>query len=101
MQDPKEVVFISGPMTGLADCGRTNFAIAEAELRYRGYEKILNPAVLPVGMSRERYLPITLAMLEAADTVYMLRGWRNSPGATLERRYAEYQGKNIIEEAPI
>lgn len=98
MENMKETVFISGPMSGLADFGRTNFKIAESELRERGYKQILNPAVLPLGMARERYLPITLAMLEAADTVYMLKGWRNSLGATLEHRYAQYQGKNIIEE---
>ena len=98
MENIKEAVFISGPMSGLPDYGRTNFKIAEDDLRNRGYECILNPAALPVCMARERYLPITLAMLEASDTVYMLKGWRNSLGATLEHRYAQYQGKNIIEE---
>lgn len=98
MENIKEAVFISGPMSDLPDFGRTNFKIAESELRERGYKQILNPAVLPLGMARERYLPITLAMLEATDTIYMLKGWEYSGGARLEYDYALYQGKTVLRE---
>ena len=99
MQDKKTaVVFISDPMTGIADYGRRAFAAAEAALRENGYEVILNPAALPIGMPREKYLPITIAMLEAADTIYMLKGWEYSGGARLEYDYALYQGKTVLRE---
>ena len=47
-------------------------------------------------MPGDRYMPICLAMVTAADVVFMLPGWEESPGACLERAYAQYQGKKII-----
>ena len=89
------VIFISGKMRGLPDLGKHNFDIAEANLRQRGYI-VLNPADLPTGMQPERYLPICIAMLQAADSVYMLDGWQDSKGACAEHSYALCQGKQII-----
>lgn len=89
------LIFLSGKMTGLPDFGRVAFREAEQQLRSAGWE-VLNPAVLPTGISREKCLPITLAMLDAADAIYMLRGWEDSAGARIELDYAKYQGKHII-----
>lgn len=91
------VVYIAGKMTGLPDLGGANFDAAAEMLRSNGHT-VLNPAVLPVGMPKERYMPVCLAMVEAADAVYMLSGWGTSPGAILERMYAEYQGKKVYFE---
>lgn len=92
-----KVVYIAGPMSGLPDLGRKHFREAEKRLKEAGYIA-LNPAVLPKGMEKDRYMPICLAVLEAADAVYMLQGWRSSAGAQMERAYAQYQGKEIWEE---
>jgi len=92
-----KVIYIAGPMSGLPDLGRKHFREAEKRLKEAGYI-VLNPAVLPKGMEKDRYMPICLAMLEAADAVYMLQGWRSSAGAQMERAYAQYQGKEIWEE---
>lgn len=91
------VVYIAGKMTGLPDLGRPKFQAAAKKLRDDGFV-VLNPTELPDGMPGDRYMPICLAMVCAADAVYLLSGWRESPGATLERNYALYQGKIIIEE---
>lgn len=91
------VVYIAGKMTGLPDLGRPKFQAAAKKLRDDGFV-VLNPAELPDGMPGDRYMPICLAMVGVADAVYLLRGWRDSPGATLERNYALYQGKIIVEE---
>ena len=89
------VVYIAGKMKNLPDLGRSQFATAEKKLREKGFT-VLNPAELPVGMPSDRYMPICLAMVQAADTVYALDNWRNSNGARIEIRYARYQGKNIV-----
>lgn len=89
-----KVVYIAGPMTGLKSANRPAFAEAAETLRSMGYV-VLNPAVLPTGMPRERYMPICLAMLEQADIICMLPGWETSGGAQIEYRYAKYQDKAI------
>lgn len=89
------VVYIVGKMTGLPDLGRAKFAAAAKELRDKGFS-VLDPAELPVGMPENRYLPICLAMVDVADTVYALNNWKNSNGAKIEIQYATYQGKNIV-----
>ena len=94
------IVYIAGKMTGLQDLGRARFGAAEKALRENG-NIVLNPAMLPVGMPQERYMPICLAMVSAADAVYALNGWMESNGATVEIRYAYYQGKPIIYESEV
>lgn len=89
-----EVVYISGKMTGLPDLGRSAFAEAEKLLEEQGYI-VLNPAVLPDGLAKEAYMPICLAMLQAADWIYMLPGWEDSEGAKIELAYARYQHKKV------
>lgn len=87
-------IFISGPMSGLADYGRENFTKAEAMLRSRGYA-VLNPAVLPTDLPEKAYMPICLAMLSQADEVYALDGWEKHEGCLIELAYAARQGKPV------
>lgn len=91
------IIYIAGPMTDLKNENRPVFAEAAETLRSMGYV-VLNPAVLPTGMPRERYMPICLAMLQQADAVYMLQGWEGSDGAGIEYLLAEYQGKEVLYE---
>ena len=92
------IVYLAGRMYGLPDYGRKQFAEAEERLRRKGHT-VLNPAMLPIGMPDERYMPICLAMIDAADAVYLLNGFNDSPGARLESEYAGYQRKKIVYEA--
>lgn len=89
-------IYISGKMTGLPDLGREMFMAAQSQLERDSRNVILNPAVLPPGLPRESYMPMCLAMLDAADAVLMLPNWRDSAGARLEHDYAMYQGKRIL-----
>lgn len=93
------VVYIAGKMTGLEDLGRDHFARAEKALRAQGHV-VLNPASLPDGLQPSAYMPICSAMIDAADAVFLLDNWPASRGASLEKAYAEYQGKEILYEAP-
>lgn len=54
---------------------------------------ILNPAVLPEGLSNEGYMRICFAMLDVAETVVFLPGSEKSDGAKLEEAYCRYTGK--------
>lgn len=95
MREP--VYYIAGKMRGTPDLGRAHFNAVEAKLRARG-AKVLNPAILPVDLPDEVYMPICLAMLREADIVVLLDGWEDSQGAGLEKRYAEMCGKFMIPE---
>ncbi|EDT3961262.1 DUF4406 domain-containing protein [Salmonella enterica subsp. enterica serovar Richmond] len=88
------VVYISGPMSGLEDFNRTAFAIAARNLDAKGYT-VLNPAILPNGLTYGQYIKISKAMLECADTIYLLEGWRDSAGATAEHALAKKLGLKI------
>lgn len=93
------VVYIAGKMSGLPDYGRAKFAEADAYLQGLGGYTVLNPAVLPSGMPKVSYLPICMAMIDAADIVYALNNSDTSMGASVEIAYAKYQGKPIWYEA--
>lgn len=89
-------VYIAGPMRGLPRNNAPAFWDAADELEDIGY-RVLNPARLPKGMPETAYMPICLQMVEQADIVVMLPGWKTSAGAKLERAYAEYQGKRVVD----
>lgn len=89
-------LYIAGPITGIRNY-RERFAAAQAAAE--AYEwAVLNPATLPAGLSNEAYMPICLAMLNAADAVLMLDGWEESMGAQAERGFALYQGKQVFKQ---
>ena len=92
------VYYIAGKMTGLPDKGKAHFDAAAERLRRKGYA-VLNPGELPENMPIERYMPICLAMVQAADFVYALDNWEDSRGAKLEIDYAKYQCKPIFYES--
>lgn len=88
-------VYIAGKITG--DCEyREKFERAAELLRRQGHV-VLNPAVLPEGMSAADYMRICFAMIDVADRVALLPGWRESHGALLERKYCAYIGKELVE----
>ena len=90
------IVYIAGKMTGLPDKGKAKFDAAADDLRQYAGCIVLNPADLPDGMPKEKYMPICLAMIDAADAICPLDDWEDSPGAMIEISYARYQGKNIL-----
>lgn len=77
------VIYIAGPMSGLENFNRNNFNMVAAMLKSIGHT-VLNPALLPDGLTYEHYMDIGLAMLRGADTIYLLEGWEHSEGAKRE-----------------
>ena len=87
-------IYIAGKISGLENY-REVFEKAEDKLLTEGNE-VMNPAVLGEGFDYKAYMPICLAMLEACDTVFMLKNWEDSKGAKVEHEYAKIQGKKIV-----
>ena len=83
----KQKVFISGPISHRLGTYKADFDVAVEAVEAAGFIP-LNPAVLPLGMEYEDYMKITLAMLQTADMVLLLDGWKDSDGAMLESQYA-------------
>lgn len=92
--------YIAGPMSGHKDFNFPAFDAAAASLRSEGHE-VVNPADL----SREsfkrdsgrvrpwhEYMRADIKQLVECDAIWLLRGWRESKGARLERHIASELG---------
>ena len=95
------MIYISGAVTGTTDY-KERFSKAASLLRSVG--KIpLNPvkvnAQMPKETTYEQYMKLSLAMLDLCDEIYMLDGWDNSNGASLEFNYAKTMNKKIFFES--
>lgn len=84
-------IYIAGKITGDPKY-RDRFRGEAEKLEGMGHI-VLNPAELPEGMSKAEYMRICFAMIDCADTVFLLPGWQGSPGAQLELAYCSYIGK--------
>jgi len=77
------VIYIAGAISGVKNY-RQRFGAAENLLTDLG-AVVLNPAVLPEGLSgHDAYMRITLAMLAEAQAVAFLPCWLGSKGARME-----------------
>src|SRR6185436_15400436 len=102
---PGAVVYISGPMTGIANFNREAFDTAAATLRAQGYT-VLSPAEMDhntdpkvrASMQYADYIRRDVAALlgDGMTHMYMLPGWRDSKGARLEHHLAQVLGMTII-----
>lgn len=97
-------VYISGPISGTDDFIQ-RFAEAERSLKEAGYTDIFNPtdaerfkAQPPGSTTWEEYMGEDLRELVLCDTVYFLKGWQHSKGATLEHKVAEHLGLQMLWE---
>ncbi|EEW0416974.1 TPA: DUF4406 domain-containing protein [Escherichia coli] len=88
-------VYIAGPMTGYKNFNREAFHNAEEELKREGHT-VLNPAVLPDGLTQPQYMDICMAMIRSVDVIYMLKDWQRSAGAKAELALAEKLGHVVI-----
>ncbi|EPE7216505.1 DUF4406 domain-containing protein [Escherichia coli] len=88
-------IYIADPMTGYENFNREAFHRAEEALKREGHT-VLNPAVLPDGLTQPQYMDICMAMIRCVDAVYMLKGWQRSAGAKAELALAEKLGHAVI-----
>lgn len=100
-------VYISGKMSGVNTfVYESYFFNAERALTENGFE-VVNPVTLGKELDERikdrkptytEYLNNDLDALATCDGIYMLRSWRTSKGARIERIYAQETGKFIAYE---
>ena len=107
-------IYISGKMGEkvLSQATIEKFARAEAKLRGEGWGYVQNPASDSFQECLHDYIALRkgersqeadimlfdLDMLSLCDTIYMLRDWKESPGACAEHAFAKACKKKIIYE---
>lgn len=90
----KKKVYISGPISNNSFY-KEEFDKVERDLKDLNHI-VLNPTILPLGLSQASYMRLSMAMIDCCDTVCMLPGWENSDGANAEYLYAKKCDKEII-----
>lgn len=91
----KSIVYISGPIRGVDGY---EYEFKKAEMRLQHPEIIvLNPAKILKGTEDRDCLPVCLQLVELADAVMLLPGWRQSLGACTEALYALRQNKMVFD----
>jgi len=89
-----KIVYLAGKISSDPDY-RHKFQAAADELTQAGFV-VVNPAVLPDGMSYHAYMRITTAMLDECEGVFFLPGWFESPGAKHEFNRAQICGLKMF-----
>ena len=93
-------VYISGQITGLPfDQVEENFFNAQNRLEEKGF-KVVNP--LNNGLSPddkwEHHMKEDIKLMMECDTIYLLKNWKDSKGAKIERDIAVALGYDVIEQ---
>lgn len=89
------VVYVAGPVTGIADDNRPAFEHAREQLLAMDELEVVTIPhdFVPSNYDHERAMRVCLDYLvREADAVVLLPGWENSRGASLERDVAEQLG---------
>ncbi len=86
-------IYLAGMITGNENY-KKEFKRYEEYLVNKGCI-VLNPSILPGGMSNNEYMKICLSMIDCADCVAMMPNWESSNGAVLEHSYCKYTKKSI------
>lgn len=97
------IVYISGGMTGVKDYEK-HFNDAELFLKSNGF-RCINPLNISADVERcvmnpgyGDYMKEDISNLLSCSAIYMLKGWRRSKGAKLERKIAKTIGLEILYE---
>lgn len=93
------IVYIAGKITGNSHY-RQDFGNAEKQIKekYGDDVQVLNPSVLPEGMSPADYMRICFAMIDTANIVVFLPNAIHSNGAMIELEYAKYTQRKYVKE---
>lgn len=88
-------IYLSGPMSGIADNNFPAFHEWAAILRGQGYE-VVSPAEIQEAGTWELCLRADLRELCTCDGIALMPGWENSKGANLELHVAHRLGMKVI-----
>lgn len=91
-----DIVYISGPMTGIKNANRETFAEVAAEIQKKYGCRVLNPADgMPDGLAYTQYMAHALQLLSCATAICMLPGYKKSCGAMVELVCAKRDGLTV------
>jgi hypothetical protein len=88
------IYYIAGPISNCLKTYHKSFHDVAQPLRDAGHS-VLDPSMLPPGLSQGQYMQICLPMVSVADELIMLTGWEQSEGAYIEFMLAKKSGKMI------
>lgn len=91
VRDKKPRVYISGKISGLSEkVYKNNFNSAELYLTGLGYDAVnpVSEGLIPNG-TWEDYMRRDIKLLCECDYIYLLEGWEDSDGASLEKFIAD------------
>lgn len=92
----KGKIYISGPMTGIPQLNFPAFYAAEERLKAAGWE-VVNPARINTpGTPYDACMIIDLKALLSCAAIYVMEGWCNSDGATVELSVAIVCGMDVL-----
>lgn len=84
MIEKHDIIYLSGPMSGIPDSNRPSFSAAEKYLEAEFGCRILNPARHPDGLDYAQYMALAMNDLHICTRVVTLPGIQNSMGAGFE-----------------
>ena len=95
------ILYISGQISGLdLEVAKHNFLKAEKEIKSSWVcKKVINPFDIKPFLGIKIwwcYMITDLWQLRKCNTIFMLRGWKNSRGACIEHLYAVWTKKIIL-----
>lgn len=88
-------VYLSGPMSGIAENNFPEFHRWAKDLRDRGFD-VVSPAEIEEAGTWEMCLRADLRELCTCDTIALMPGWENSKGAHLELHIAHRLGMVVM-----
>ena len=92
-------IYLAGKITGDPDYREKFQGYAERLKKQHPGAQIFNPAEHPPGLSNAEYMRLSFAEIDMADMVAFMPDWYTSLGATLERQYCNYIGKQYFDLA--
>lgn len=97
----KKLIYISGRVSGTSDA-KERFRRVEQRLRLQGW-RVINPVRKTAYMNPAltlwtEYMRVCIRLLSRCDAIYLMRGWQQSKGATMEQRIAVDLDLDIVME---
>lgn len=99
-EGPNRRIYVAGPMTGLPELNYPAFHDATARLRDKGWH-VENPAEnhdphVDASCHWTAYMRMGLSQVATCHAIYLLPGWQQSKGASLEYMVAQQLGLQIL-----
>jgi hypothetical protein len=86
-------------MSGILEFNFPAFHAAAKNLRHEGFDAVSPAEICPeLGRTWDYYMRKDLTEMLKCDTIYLLKGWEKSKGASLEHCVAEALGMAVIFE---